>query len=242
VKRLLHRQIPQLLIIALAAVSLSARAQNAPTASALEQEFKDLQREAREQVALFRNGSLARDPRGDFAARYWALREKAAVGTVAGDAARESLRLLVDAGRGDEALAKLNALPASDPVWHAGGLSLLRDIAAGKGEPHIFLNRARELLEKSSDRAFRARVHYSVGRFYQVGGREADAIKAHEAAVAENAESEFGTRSAREIYDIRELRIGNPAPAFSATTLSGKQVSAASLRGHATVFVYWASW
>lgn len=219
-----------------------AAAQTAPVRAPPEQQFKDLEREAREQMERFKKGAVAADPRPDLAARYWALREKSAGGAVAGDAARESLRLLVDAGRADEALAKLNALPAGDPAWRAGALSILRDVAVSKDDPAIFLRGIRALLADSSDSVFRARVHYSVGRFHQTGSRLPEATAAFEAAVAENAESEFGKRSAREVYDLRELSVGKPAPPFSATTLSGKQVSATGLRGHATVFVYWASW
>jgi len=70
----------------------------------------------------------------------------------------------------------------------------------------------------------------------------AEAQAAFEAAIAAGATTEYGKRAKAEIHELRALNVGQAAPAFAARTLAGRQVSNEDLRGHATVFVYWASW
>lgn len=210
------------------------------------EQFKEYQKLAREEVQRYAASGAPRgeknDPRLAWAAKFWELREKNAGTEVAGNASRESLRLLVDAGRVDEALSKIDTLGTEDRAWQSGVLTVLREAAVQKAEPAIFLKRVKGLLDKSTDPAFRARLHFSAGRFYQAGQMQKQAEAAFEAAVAESPDAEYAKRSARELYDIRNLGVGQVAPAFSVTSVAGKTLSLETLRGHASVFVYWASW
>jgi hypothetical protein len=152
------------------------------------------------------------------------------------------VRLLLDAGRADEALARIDSLAPSDVAWRAGLFTQLREASVAKGDPAVFSSRAERLLGAATDAESRARAHFAIGRFHVTREERKEAQAAFEAAVAAGATTEYGKRAAGEIHELRALNLGQQAPAFAARTLAGKQVSNKDLRGHATVFVYWASW
>lgn len=230
------------LLLSLAGARLTS-AQSAPDP---EQQFKELQKLCREDVQRYAqsgaHGGDKDDPRLKWAARFWEFREKNPTAAVSGDATRESVRMLIEAGRADEALSRIDSLGAEDRGWRSGVLTYLREIATQKSDPGILLKRIEALLAKSTDPALRARLHFSAGRFYQAGRMMKEAEAAFLAAVSESAESDYGKRSARELYDIRNLGVGQVVPSFSVTTLAGKELSPQTLRGRAAVFVFWASW
>jgi hypothetical protein len=45
---------------------------------------------------------------------------------------------LLDAGRADEALARIDSLAPSDAAWGAGILTQLREASVQKGDPAVF--------------------------------------------------------------------------------------------------------
>lgn len=232
--------------LAAAGTVLAQAAAAQPSPAAATERYRELMKLAREEVDRYAKSDAPRggenDPRLRWAAKLWDLRTEYAGFPAGGNAARESVRLLVDAARIDEALARIDSLPASDPAWRAGLLTVLREAALQKGDAAIFTRRAAALLADAKDPEFRARVHYAAGRFHLLHQDRAQATAAFEAATAASPESEFGKRASREIHDLRALNLGQPAPAFSSKSLSGAQVSNGDLQGHATVFVYWASW
>jgi len=219
--------------------------QPAPQPSAREQ-YGQLMKQAREEVDRYAKSGAPRgaeaDPRLPWAARLWELRKQHPEDPIAGHATRESLRLLLDAGRADEALARIDSLAPSDAAWGAGILTQLREASVQKGDPAVFSSRAARLLAAAPDAEFRARVHFAIGRFHVTREEREQAEAAFEAAIAAGASTEFGKRAKAEIHELRSLNLGQPAPAFAVRSLAGKQVGNADLRGHATVFVYWASW
>jgi predicted negative regulator of RcsB-dependent stress response len=219
--------------------------QPAAQASPREQ-YGQLMQQAREEVDRYAKSGAPRgaeaDPRLRWAARLWELRKEHPRDPTAGHATRESLRLLLDAGRADEALARIDSLAPSDVAWGAGILTQLREASVQKGDPAVFASRATSLLAAAPDAEFRARVHFAIGRFHVTREERKEAEAAFEAAIAAGATTEFGKRAKAEIHELRALNLGQPAPAFAVRSLASKQVSNADLRGHATVFVYWASW
>ena len=210
------------------------------------EKYGELMKQAREEVDRYAKSGAPRgaeaDPRLRWAARLWELRKEHAQDPTAGHATRESLRLLLDAGRADEALARIDSLAPSDAAWGAGILTQLREASVQKGDPAVFASRATSLLATAPDAEFRARVHFAIGRFHVTREERDEAQAAFEAAIAAGATTEYGKRAKAEIHELRALNVGQGAPAFAARTLAGRQVSNEDLRGHATVFVYWASW
>jgi hypothetical protein len=242
------RRVSKLSLLAAAVAAGVARAQPAPSpqpAAALER-VREALKLCREEVDRYakaggpRGG--ARDPRLRWSTTFWELRSQLVGFPAAGDAARESVRLLAEAGRADEALARVQSLPSNDSSWRAGMLTVLRDVALQKQEPSLFLRKAEALVAETTDPDLLARLHYSVGRFHRTNQDRAAATAAFEAAIAAGPASDYGKRSRREMHDLRSLNLGQPAPAFSVRSLAGRQITNASLLGHATVFVYWASW
>jgi hypothetical protein len=220
-----------------------------PTAGAqpsAREKYGELMKQAREEVDRYAKSGAPRgaedDPRLRWAARLWELRKEHPRDPIAGHATRESLRLLLDAGRADEALGRIDSLAPSDAGWGAGILTQLREASVQKGDPAVFASRAARLLAAAPDAEFRARVHFAIGRFHLTREERAEAQAAFEAAIAAGAATEYGKRAAGEIHEMRALNFGQSAPAFAARSLAGKQVSNKDLLGHATVFIYWASW
>jgi hypothetical protein len=203
-------------------------------------------KQAREEVDRYAKSGAPRgaeaDPRLRWSARLWDLRERSAGDPTAGHAARESVRLLLDAGQTDEALARIDSLGMTDVAWGAGMFTQLREASVQKGEPAVFASRAERVLAAATDAESRARALFAIGRFHVSREERQQAQAAFEAAVAAGATTEYGKRARAEIHELRSLNLGQTAPAFSVRSLAGKQVSNKNLRGHATVFVYWASW
>jgi hypothetical protein len=210
------------------------------------EKYGELMKQARAEVDAYAKSGAPRgakdDPRLRWAARLWELRKEYPSDPIAGHATRESLRLLLDAGRADEVLARIDSFASSDPAWGAGILTQLREASVQKGDPAVFSTRAEKLLAAAPDAEFRARVHFAVGRFHVTREEREKAQAAFEAAIAAGATTEYGTRAKSEIHELRALNLGQEAPAFAARSLAGRQVSNKDLLGHATVFVYWASW
>lgn len=73
-----------------------------------------------------------------------------------------------------------------------------------------------------------------------------DLVKAKEAlhrfVKTPNADSDMIETAKGFIYEIDHLQVGMDAPAFTAKTLDGKEVSLASFRGKAVLLNFWASW
>ena len=209
-------------------------------------QYGALMKQAREEVDRYAKSGAPRgaeaDPRLRWAGRLWDLRSEHAADAIAGHAARESVRLLLDAGRTDEALARIDSLPSSDAAWGSGMFTQLREASVQKGDPAVFTSRAEKLLAVASDAESRARVLFAIGRFHVTREERQEAQAAFEAAIAAGATTEYGKRAKAEIHELRSLNLGQQAPAFAVRSLAGKQVSDKDLRGHATVFVYWASW
>jgi hypothetical protein len=205
-----------------------------------------LMKQAREEVDRYAKSGAPRgaeaDPRLRWAARLWELRKEHPEDPIAGHATRESLRLLLDAGRPDEALARIDSLAPSDAAWGAGIFTQLREASVQKGDPAVFSSRAALLLAAAPDADSRARVHFAIGRFHVTREERTQAQAAFEAAIAAGATTEYGKRAKGEIHELLALNLGQQAPAFAARSLAGKQISDKDLRGHATVLVYWASW
>ena len=210
------------------------------------EKYGELMKQARAEVDGYAKSGAPRggedDPRLRWAARLWELRKEYPKDPIAGHATRESLRLLLDAGRADEALARIDSFAPSDPAWGAGILTQLREASVQKGDPEVFTTRADKLLAEAKDAEFRARVHFAVGRFHVTREERTEAQAAFEAAMAAGASTEYGKRAKAEIHELLALNLGQQAPAFVARSLAGKQVSNEDLLGHASVFVYWASW
>lgn len=62
------------------------------------------------------------------------------------------------------------------------------------------------------------------------------------AARAHPDDSDYVTQARGELFDLENLQVGMVAPAFTATTVDGHEVSLASLRGKVVLLKFWASW
>jgi tetratricopeptide (TPR) repeat protein len=236
--------------VLLVCFSLLAGAQSAAVTPNPTEQLRDLLQKSRAEIKEFESAAKARpkdaippdnDPRLKWSKVLWEFREHHLNTPEAATATAESLRYQVQAGQFAEALSRVDSLSPDDTAW-GDLLIVLRDAAERKGDDAIFLSRARALLARTDDKPLRARIQYNIGRVHQLAGRDGEAIAAFQAAVAEGDKLEYAKVASGRIYDLTKLRIGQPAPDFSVTALSGKTISLASLRGHTAVFVYWASW
>src|SRR5688572_14968472 len=173
-----------------------------------------LMKQAREEVDRYAKSGAPRggeaDPRPRWAARLWELRNENAADPIAGHAARESVRLLLDAGQVDAALARIDSLAPTDPAWGAGMFTQLREASVQKGDPAVFASRAERLLAAASDAESRARVLFAIGRFHVTREERDEAQAAFEAAIAAGA-TESGKRAKAEIHEMRSLNLGQQA-------------------------------
>ncbi len=156
-------------------------------------------------------------------------------------AAAEALHLLVHSDMTDEAMARADTLAADSAAWNQALGFLLE--AAGKTRDYSYLiAKAKHLIEHSPDKKLKTRARFGLGQAYWESG-ELDRAKAtFQQVIGEAPNSILGKRSRGNIQEIDNLNIGQPAPTFSAKTISGKPVSLSDFKGKVVLLDFWSAW
>ena len=143
-------------------------------------------------------------------------------------------------------------LAATRYVAHAGMEGVAQSLARATGEPEIALLRA--LLAQSPHAAVQGQACYALAKALQQGTRGAPSAEqaaeiealfercAKEFAAAKHWRGSLGTAAEAELYEIRHLVVGKPAPEIEGTDPSGATFKLSDYKGRVVVIDFWGDW
>lgn len=136
------------------------------------------------------------------------------------------------------------ALPQLQPDFRAWD-TILSDMAIAyvkSNERDTWQALLEQLETDLHDSSAHAAVVARLGDLY-FGLREFDAAALrYEQVIALKPGSQQAARAQRRLNEIHRLGIGQPAPAFSATTLDGSELALSQLHGQPVLLDFWATW
>lgn len=153
----------------------------------------------------------------------------------------DALHKLVHSGRYEDMAAKADALPLDDPSWKS-----LFDVlveAAEQRKDYSYLQRkAQEVMLRGRDSETRAIAAFALGIGNWRSGQLSEAVAAFSESIRITPGSELAFNAEGNIHEIKDLRVGQPAPHFVAQTTAGAKIDSNDLRGKTVLLNFWASW
>ena len=132
-------------------------------------------------------------------------------------------------------------IPPTDGAWPRL-LDVLEEQANIDADDTLLKTQAQRLIAAWPQSEKRAALYLRLAT-RALSGEAATEARAHfESAVADAPTSDPGREAAAHLYELDNLRPGQPAPDFTATTRDGSTIRLAELRGSPVLIVFWASW
>ena len=183
----------------------------------------------------------ANNPNLKWAAALWEYREKHPASPATVTATIEALRLLNRADRFSELQAKTDTLKPDDAAWKQVFYVLMS--AASKSKDYSYLIRKAEALaQAASDPDIKAQARFNIGDAYWRTKDNDRARKAFQAVVTEYPGTKYAEEAEGNLREIEFLNLGQPAPEFARTTLTGDPISLAGLKGKVVVLKFWGTY
>lgn len=238
------RNIGNLLGFALC-LALTVNAQNTPAPDKEMDRVQAMINQAKKDAEQFSKAGGkpldANNPNLKWAADLWQHREKhpATPATVA--ATVEALRLLNRADRFSEVYAKADTLKPDDAAWKQLFYTLMS--AASKSKDYSYLiSKAEALAQAAPDRDIKAQARFNIGDAYWRTKDNDRARKAFQAVVTEYPGTTFAEEAEGNLREIEFLNLGQPAPEFARTTITGDPISLAGFKGKVLVLKFWGTY
>ena len=183
----------------------------------------------------------ANNPNLKWSADLWKYREKRPASPATVAATVEALRLLNRADRLSELREKADTLKPDDAAWKQVFYVLMS--AAAKSKDYSYLiSKAEALIQTAPDRDIKAQARFSIGDAYWRTKDNDRARKAFQAVVTEYPGTTYAEAAEGNLREIEFLNLGQPAPAFDRTTISGDPISLAGFKGKVLVLKFWGTY
>jgi TolA-binding protein len=226
-------------------LALTANAQNTPAPDTETDRVQAMISQARKDAEQFsKSGGKpgdANDPNLKWSANLWEYREKHTASPATVIATSEAMRLLFRADRLSELQAKADTLKPDDAAWKQVFYVLMS--AASKSKDYSYLiSKAEALAQAASDRDIKAQARFNIGDAYWRTKDNDRARKAFQAVVTEYPGTEYAEAAEGNLREIEFLNLGQPAPEFARTTLTGDPISLAGLKGKVVVLKFWGTY
>ncbi len=183
----------------------------------------------------------ANDPNLKWAATLWQYREKHPATAASGIATVEALRLLNRADRVSELQAKVDTLKLNDAVWKQVFYVLMS--AASKSKDYGYLiGKAEAVAQAAVDPNIRAQARFNIGDAYWRTKDNDRARKVFQAVVTEYPGTDYAEEAKGNIHEIEFLNLGQAAPEFARTTISGDPISLVDFKGKVLVLKFWGTY
>ena len=153
----------------------------------------------------------------------------------------DALHKLVHAGRHEDMAAKADSLPLDDPSWKSL-FDVLVEAAEQRKDYRYLKRKAQEVMLRGRDSETRAIAAFALGIGNWRSGQLSEAVAAFSEAIRITPDSELAFNAEDNIHEIKDLRVGQPAPHFVAQTTSGSRIDSNDLRGKTALLNFWASW
>lgn len=191
----------------------------------------------------------ATDPNLKWAAALWEYRgeyrgqhlEKHPASPATVIATIEALRLLNRADRLSELRAKSDTLKPDDAAWKQVFYVLMSAASKSKDYSYV-ISKAEALAQTASDPEIKAQARFNIGDAYWRTRDNDRARKAFQAVVTEYPGTPWAEDAEGNLREIEFLNLGQPAPAFARTTLTGEPLSLAGFKGRVVVLKFWGTY
>ena len=181
------------------------------------------------------------NPNVKWAAELWQYREKHSTSPATVIATVEALRMLNRADRLSELQAKADTLKPDEAAWQQAFYVLMS--AASKSKDYSYLiSKAEALAQSAPDRDIKAQARFNIGDAYWRTKDIDRARKAFQAVVAEYPGTTYAEEADGNLREIEFLNLGQPAPEFARTTISGDPISLAGFKGKVVVLKFWGTY
>jgi tetratricopeptide (TPR) repeat protein len=225
--------------------ALTAKAQNTPAPDKETDRVQAMISQAKKEADQFlKSGGKpgdANNPNVKWAAELWQYREKHPGTPATVIATVEALRLLNRADRLSELQAKADTLKPDEAAWQQVFYVLMS--AASKSKDYSYLiGKAEALTQSAPDREIKAQARFNIGDAYWRTKDTDRARKAFQAVVAEYPGTTFAEEADGNLREIEFLNLGQPAPEFARTTISGDPISLAGFKGKVVVLKFWGTY
>jgi hypothetical protein len=115
--------------------------------------------------------------------------------------------------------------------------------AASKSKDYSYLiSKAEALAQTAVDTDIKAQARFNIGDAYWRSKDKERARQAFQAVVTEYPGTPYAQEAEGNLREIEFLNLGQPAPAFARTTLSGDPISLAGLQGKVVVLKFWGTY
>lgn len=171
--------------------------------------------------------------------------------TVAGQQAKDAgpqspvdaIHKLVHAGRYEEMAAKVDSLPLDDPFWKSL-FAVLVEVAEQRKDDSYLQRKAQEVLVRGRgrDSETRAIAAFALGIGNWRSGQLSEAVAAFSESIRITPGSELAFNAKGNIHEIKDLRVGQPAPHFVAQTTAGAKIDSNDLHRKVVLLNFCASW
>jgi len=233
------------LLFALAANALTVTAQNTPTPDKEMDQVQAMIAQSKKDAEQFaKSGGKpgdASDPNLKWAAALWQYREKHPGTPATVTATIEALRQLNRADHLSELQAKADTLKPDDAAWKQVFYVLMS--AASKSKDYNYLiGKAEALAQTAVDRNIKAQARFNIGDAYWRTKDIEPARKAFQTVVTEFPGTPYAEEAEGNLHEIEFLNLGQPAPVFERTTISGDPISLAGFKGKVLVLKFWGTY
>ena len=168
-------------------------------------------------------------------------REKQASSPATVAATIEALRLLNRAERFSELRAKADTLKPDEAAWKQVFYVLMS--AASKSKDYSYLiSKAEALAQTAVDPEIKAQARFNIGDAYWRSKENDRARQAFQAVITEYPGTEYAEEAEGNLREIEFLNLGQPAPEFARTTLTGDPISLDGFKGKVVVLKFWGTY
>jgi hypothetical protein len=183
----------------------------------------------------------ANNPNLKWAAQLWQYREKHPGTPATVIATSEALRLLNRAEHLSELQAKADTLKPDDAAWKQVFYVLMS--AGSKTKNYSYLiSKAEAVAQTAVDTNIKAQARFNIGDAYWRTKDIDRARKAFQAVVSEYPGTDYAEEAEGNLREIEFLNLGQPAPAFERTTITGDSISLAGFKGKVVVLKFWGTY
>lgn len=183
----------------------------------------------------------ANDPNLKWSATLWEYREKHPASPATVIATTEALRLLNRADRLSELQTKADTLKPDEAAWKQVFYVLMS--ASSKSKDYSYLiTKAEAVAQTASDKDIKAQARFNIGEAYWRTKDNDRARKAFQAVVTEYPGTKYAQEAEGNLREIEFLNLGQPAPEFARTTLTGDPISLAGFKGKVVVLKFWGTY
>lgn len=226
-------------------LTLTANAQKTSTLDAETDRVQSMINQAKKDADQFAQaGGKPADPNNPnlkWSAALWEYREKHPASPATVIATIEALRMLYRAERLSELQAKADTLKLDDPAWKQVIYTLMS--AAAKTKDYSYLiSKAEALTQGAVANDVKAQARFSIGDAYWRMKDNDRARKNFQAVVKEFPGTRYAEEAEGNLGEIEFLNLGQPAPAFERTSLSGDPISIAGFKGKVVVLKFWGTY